>query len=324
MMSRRTAAATVALALTGALSGCVTVHGETAVVPATTKAEAEKVLSKYLSTSNKANRNHDAALAATVERGALGEVNQASLKVARALRPEGAKDFRPLELTDTRFHIPRQAGWPKFFLADATGKGTSGERRVLLAFTRDGIGEPWRASYRAVVDAADVPEFAEDEEGHAVAFPAPDTKSVALAAEPDELSKAYVKQLKDGKGPFADGPYTSGKRENRRKNTNRPTARNEWADQAADSTRYAPFGLYTGKGDALVFFTSHLHTKQTAATGYKPSVLPEVEPLLKGQVKRSLTQTLLLQHAVLVPTADSGDKIDFLYQHTGRISAKGE
>ncbi|MBB1245545.1 hypothetical protein GL263_18570 [Streptomyces durbertensis] len=324
MMSRRTAAATVALALTGALSGCVTVHGETAVVPATTKAEAEKVLGTYLSTSNKANRKHDTALAATVERGALGDSNQAALKVSRALEPGGATDFRPLELTDTRFHIPRQAGWPKFFLVDSTGKGSSGERRVLLAFTRDGIGEPWRASYRAVVDAADVPEFAEDEEGHVVAVPADDEKGVALAAEPDELSKAYVGQLKDGKGPFADGPYTSGKRETRRKNANRPAARNEWADQAADSARYAPFGLRTTKGDALVFFASHQHTKQTAATGYTPKVLPEVEPVLKGQVKRSLTQVFLLQHAVLVPTADSGDKIDFLYQGVGRISAKGE
>jgi hypothetical protein len=319
--ARVLAAAGVMTALTATLSGCVTVHGETAIVPATDKAEAKKVLRNFVTVTNQANEAYDADRIATIERGVLGDTDQASLEARRAVDPEGDEDYEPLELTDAQFHIPRQAGWPKFFVTDTTSNRLS-EKRWVLVFSRNAIDEKWKAAYLGLLDPAGLPEFAEDKDGYVKAVPNGGGEDLLIA--PDKLSEAYTTFLRDGRGStFADGPRTTGRREIREKSANRPAARNEWADLPAGSRQYPPMGLYTEEGGALVFFTHH-HTRQTVADGYTPKVHSLVKPLLKGEAKRSLTQVFMGQQAVNVPAEDAGDgQITFLDQRTGIISAKG-
>lgn len=320
-----TAAVAVAGALSVTLSGCMTVHGETAVVSATSKDEAEKVLKEYVSSGNKAGREYDAKLNATIERGALGEASQAALTIDKELDKgrEGAARSQAVKVNDSRFHIPQQAGWPKFFMVDtATSLRPSGDARLLLAFTRESVDERWKASFHALVDTSDLPEFAEDSDGHVKAVPNGGGKDLLVA--PHELSQAYADYLSKGEGEFADGRHTSQERENRAKRGTTKLARNEWADLPASSEQYPPFGLYTKDGGAMVFFASHMHAKQTTTKGYTPGLPDRAKPLLKGDLKSSLTLSYVVQHTVRVPADKSDDQITYLYNGRGLTGAKSE
>lgn len=327
MKTRVLAAAVSTVVLTGMLSGCMTVRGENAVVPATTKSEAEKVLEDYVSDSNEAYRERDTKLNASIERGAQGEGSQGQIKTLAALDPDKKQQPDPLKVTDSKFHIPQQAGWPKFFVVDTASNversAKAGENRLLLAFTRQSVKERWKASYQAVVAASDVPEFAEDKDGHVEAVPMNEADD--LLATPGKLSEAYTSYLADGKGDFADGPHTSGKREKRANLKPRKGVRTEFADLPADNKSYAPFALRTKGGDALAFFTMHQHTKVTVAAGMKPQMRAGAKALLEGEAKQSVTEIFVLQQLVRVPTVENkADGIVFLSQTAQRTAAKGE
>ncbi|MTE18787.1 hypothetical protein F0L17_06485 [Streptomyces sp. TRM43335] len=305
------------------LTGCVTVHGEEALVPATTEAEAAKVLEHFTETNNEANRALDAELNATIETGPLGTVDQAGLRARRAVHPQGNPDHRPLELDDARFLIPRQAGWPKFFVADTASDRSPG-KRWLLVFTRGGIEEDWKASYLSVLAPAAMPEFERDGEGHVEAVPVDETAGLALA--PRDLSGAYADYLREGGDTFADGALTSALRERRKETAVGSGSRTEWADLPAEDARYAPVGLRTRDGGALVFFTTHHQMRQTVAEGYRPQVKdPYVKALLEGTPRQSVTYLRLALQVAAVPAADAADPtVRLLYRLQRLTGAKGE
>ncbi|HEV7626215.1 MAG TPA: hypothetical protein VGO89_06940 [Streptomyces sp.] len=318
---RLLAAATTTAVLTATLSGCVTVHGETAVIPAVSKSEAKKVLKGFTDTSNKANRAYDAELNSTIETGALGAIDQAGLKSRKSVQAAGNPDYEPLQLSDARFLIPKQAGWPKFFVAD-TQSNRSATGRWLLVFQRTNAKSAWKASYLAVLQKSELPQFATGKKGYAKAVRPSGSR---LLLSPDELSEAYVSYLGEGKGDFAAGPHTSKRREQREGSANRPGKRTEFADQAAQPPQFAPFGLRTKDGGALVFFSSQHHTKETYAEGYKPPVKdPLVKALMTGTPKQSVTYIRVSEQAVKVPSKKKGGKITFLNRIDGLTSARGE
>ncbi|MET9935755.1 hypothetical protein ABZ054_34135, partial [Streptomyces sp. NPDC006324] len=109
--------AATALALTA--SGCVTVHGELALLPPATEAEAAKALTDFTTAFNRADEAYNPALDADRVTGPLGEINQAGLRARAVSSPDGNAEHEPLELTDARFLLPRKAGWPRWFVADA-------------------------------------------------------------------------------------------------------------------------------------------------------------------------------------------------------------
>ncbi|UNZ22048.1 hypothetical protein HC362_23600 [Streptomyces sp. 891-h] len=316
------AAAVTAGALLASLTGCVTVHGESAVVPALSKAEAAKVLGTFVKKNNQANTAYDAELNATIESGALGAIDQAGLKSRKEVRPKGNPDYRPLELTDTRYLIPEQAGWPKFFVTDSKSN-RKGQGRWLFVFQRDRADGPWKASYLSVVDPGEIPRFARDEHGHVKAVPV--GGGSGLTVSPDQLSKRYARYLQEGAGEdFAPGPHTSKVREQREKAMKRTSVRNEFADQAAQPPQFAPFGLRTKDGGALVFFTSHHHHKQTLPKGYQPQIKdPLVKALMSGTPKHSVTFKRVSEQAVTVPAKGKKGKVTFLSRIEGLTAAQG-
>lgn len=318
---RLLAAATTTAVLTGTLSGCVTVHGETAVVPAVSKSEARKVLKKFNKTSNKANRAYDAELNTTIETGALGAIDQAGLKSRKSVQAGGNPKYDPLRLSDPRFLIPKQAGWPKFFVADTRSNRTP-NGRWLFVFQRANADSKWKASYLAVLTNSEMPQFVTGKGGYAKAVRGTGSK---LVLSPDELSDAYVSYLGEGTGEFEPGEHTSQRREKRKGSANRPGKRTEFADQPAQPPQFAPFGLRTRDGGALVFFASHHHTKETYAKGYKPPVKDAlVKALMTGTPEQSVTYIRVSEQAVKVPPKKSGEKITFLNRIDGLTSAKGE
>ncbi|MFB6776327.1 hypothetical protein ACFCX0_02605 [Streptomyces sp. NPDC056352] len=307
-------------------SGCVTVHGELEVVPAATKSEAAKALAAFTTAYNAADKAYDPALDADRVTGSLGAINQAGLKARQKNSPGGNANHRPLELTDATYVIPKKAGWPRWFVADTDSNRDqdSGKQdtRWLIVFLRSGPDAGWRAAYLSVVAPAAVPAFAKDSDGRARPVA---TDSSELSVAPKDLSTEYTEYLQKGAPDvFAPGVATSGWRDARR-TTRQAGFSYQYIDQPLDSGTFGPLGLETEDGGALVFFSSKHFEQQTAAKGLRPPVNADVQALLTGEVKTTLTKERVSSQLVYVPKkgAANGAKVIMLNRLPGLTAAKG-
>ncbi|GAA4788203.1 hypothetical protein GCM10023220_10790 [Streptomyces ziwulingensis] len=301
-------------------SGCVVVHGEREILPSATRAEAVKALEKFTSAYNRADKAYDASADAAYTTGALGAIDAARLTAGRANNPDGNPSHQPLKLTDAKFTIPKKAGWPRWFVADALGN-KGGDLRWVLVFTRDGLDETWQAAYLTLLSPDDVPEFRTDSDGWAEAVAA---DSERLAVPPAELSKEYATYLQDGGDTFAPGAQTSAWRAQRAKAT-RPGLATQYIDEPLTSGDFAPLALRTKDGGALVFFTTRHFEKQTAAQSASvPAPNKDVRALTDGEIKQSLTMEFVSNEVALNPAKGSGeDQVTVLARVQGLTSAKG-
>lgn len=305
------------------LTGCVTVHGEREIIPAVTKAGAAEALDRFTDGYNKANRELDPAVNAQVETGALHAMSQADLKARRVEHPGGLPDYPALKLTDARFVIPEQAGWPKFFVADTDSNRD--DNRWLVVFTRGGADEPWKAAYLSVLSREEVPEFTVDEDGWAQ--PVTGGSGSGLLTDPAKLSPAYTDYLQSGEGRlFSAGYATSGQLEYREQESRTPRYWTQFADQPAKPPEYAPLALRTEDGGALAFFAAHHTQKQTMAEGFTINKINDTKAnaLLTGEAEKTLTLIRISQSAVKVPAADeAGGQVVFLNRLEGLTAARG-
>ncbi|MEU3528254.1 hypothetical protein AB0E62_31050 [Streptomyces sp. NPDC038707] len=310
------AAALTALSLT--VSGCVVVHGEREVLPAATRAEAVRAVTAFTDAYNKADKAYDSSVDAPYVTGALADIDSARLKAGHVNNPSGNPAHTPLTLTDVKITIPKKAGWPRWFVADARGN-KGGDVRWVLVFTRGDLAERWRVAYLTLMVPGTVPEFEKDADGWAEAVPA---DAGGLAVRPDALSKTYATYLKDGGKAFADGRDTSGLRAARKKEAEKPGLVRQFIDEPLAHGAYAPLALRTADGGALVFFTTHHYEKRTAATG-TTLLIPnkDVRALVKGEVKQSLTMESIANEVVLDPAG--GGPVRMLGRVQGLTSAQG-
>ncbi|GEK00597.1 putative lipoprotein [Streptomyces sp. 1-11] len=295
------------------------VHGEREVLPAAGRAEAARALRQFTDAYNRADKAYDRSLDAKHVTGALADIDGARLTAGHANSPSGNANHSPLELTDAKFTIPKKAGWPRWFVADAkANKG--GDARWLLVFTRDALTGPWQVAYLTLVAPGDVPQFKKDADGWAEAVPA---GAEGLTVPPAELSKDYASHLKSGGNTFADGPYTSVLRANRKKLAKRPGLVRQFIDEPLTGGDYAPLALRTADGGALVFFSTHHYEKQTAAVGTSvPAPNRDVRALTKGEIKQSLTLEIVANEAALDPAG--GGRVSVLGRVQGLTAAQGE
>ncbi|MET8945069.1 hypothetical protein ABZX30_16175 [Streptomyces sp. NPDC004542] len=311
------AASLTALSLTA--SGCVVVHGEREVLPATTRAEAAKALRQFTDAYNAADKAYDRSLDADHVTGAFGDIDGARLKAGHVNSPDGNPGHTPLKLSDAKYTIVKKAGWPRWFVVDAAAN-KGGAARWLFVFTRDDVTEPWQAAYVTLVAPGSVPEFTKDADGWGEAVPA---NSASLAVEPGTLSQAYATYLKSGGSAFADGTHTSGWRKDRAKGARKPGLVTQYIDEPLTSGDYAPLALRTADGGALVFFTTHHYEKRTAAAGTSvPVPGDDVKALTKGEIKQSLTLEFISNEVALDPKP--GGKVSVLGRIQGLTGAQGE
>ncbi|MFF3449391.1 hypothetical protein ACFYXJ_19900 [Streptomyces sp. NPDC002667] len=306
-----------------AASGCVVVHGEREVVPATTRADAARALAGFTAAYNKADATYDRSKDADRVSGPLAAIDGARLKAGHLGNPGGNPAHSALTFDDARFSIPAKAGWPRWFVADATAnKGVPGSR-WLLVFTRDTVREPWQAAYLTVLGAGDVPKFATDSAGWAQPVAADDP---ALAIEPRRLGRSYADYLRSGGETFAAGVHTSQWRAQREKYASRPGLARQYIDEPLSSGGYAPVGLRTADGGALVFFATHRFEKETAAAGTEiPSPGADVQALTTGEIGQSLTLEFVSNQVALDPPKGSGrGQVSVLGRVEGLTGAKGE
>ncbi|WP_199552708.1 hypothetical protein [Streptomyces sp. N35] len=293
------------LALTA--SGCVTVHGEREIVPAATKSEAAQALEGFTAAYNKADKAYDPALSQKHVTGALGAINQAGLKAKAKNAPDGNPKHAALELTDAEFAIPKKAGWPRFFVADTDSNrdvddDPAKDTHWFLVFVKHAVDDPWQVAYLNILTPGEVPQFKTDKDGFATVA---DAGTNELAVAPGRLPAAYATYLQDGGKEFADGPHTSGWRADREARESSPGWSRQWVDQPEQAGDFAPLGLRTKDGGAFVFFATRHFEKQTASEGLKITVPKDVEALLTGQVKQSITLERVSNLAAQVPAKNA-------------------
>ncbi|MEW2574096.1 hypothetical protein [Streptomyces sp. NPDC047070] len=316
-----TAASVTVLSVTA--SGCVVVHGEREILPGATKSEAARALRDFTTAYNKANGANDPSLDADRVTGALGDIDGAKLKAGGKNQPGGNANYVPLKLTDTEFTIPEKAGWPRWFVTDSKANKGRAEDRWLMVFTRGDANEVWQVAYLTISPAEAIPTFKKNEDGWAE----PVTANAAdLAVAPGKLPQQYATYLKDGGSAFADGAHTTKWRADRAKSAERPGLAQQYIDEPLTSGDYAPVGLRTADGGALVFFTTRHYQKQTAAPGVPINVTnADVKALMTGEPKQSLTLESISNQAVLDPPKSASDqKVKFLSRIQGLTAAKGE
>ncbi|MFK4064295.1 hypothetical protein [Streptomyces sp. NPDC029674] len=311
-------AAVTALALTA--SGCVTVHGEREIVPAATKAEADRALEEFLVAYNKADKTYDPAQDAARITGPLGAINQGGLKSRRVQHPDGNPKHVPLELTDRTYAIPKKAGWPRWFVADTKANRRS-DLRWLWVFTKSGPDQLWRATYLNLVSPQKMPQLKKDEDGWAEPV---GVKAADLALAPSQLGKEYTSYLRSGGDAFAPGDHTSRWKAYRDRNGKRAGLAVQYIDEPQNGGTFAPLGLRTEDGGALVFFATRHYEKQTAFKGLSPKVDADAKALLKGEVRQSLLLDRVSNQVVVDPKKSGGDKVAFLGRLQGLTGAKGE
>ncbi|WP_312866480.1 hypothetical protein [Streptomyces boluensis] len=306
-------------------SGCVTVHGEREIVPAATEAEAAEALKDFTKSYNAAEAKADPAEDAGRVTGPFGAVKQASWKAGSIQKKDGAalKTPTPLKLSDVNYTIPKQAGWPRWFVTDsASNKFQDGSFRWVMVFTRDGIAEKWEASYLAFVKPGDMPEFKKDKDGFAEPVRADDPK---LAVAPENLSKKYVSYLKGGGKGFADGSYTTDWLAERAKNEKRLGMATQYVDEPQNTGDFAPVGLRTKNGGAFAFFSTRHFEKRTASEGLNLRISDDVRALMKGDAKGAVTLEYAAGQAATVPLKGAnGAQVQILNRVQGLTGAKGE
>ncbi|MEU6095322.1 hypothetical protein [Streptomyces sp. NPDC047079] len=312
-------ATTVAAAVSMTASGCVVVHGEREVVPTATRAEAAHALKDFLTAYNKADKTYDRSQDADRVTGALAAIDGGKLEAGHRNNPNGNPGHVPLKLSDATFTIPKKAGWPRWFVADTHANKGSVDAHWLFVFTRSDPDKVWAVSYLTILGADDVPTFEKDKDGWAEPVTADDT---ALAVRPRGLSAAYTSYLRNGGDAFAPGTHTSQWRDTRLKNARKPGLARQYLDEPLTSGTYAPVGLRTTDGGALVFFATRHYEKQTAAPGVNINVSDaNIKALVTGEVKQSLTLEFVSNQAVLDPARG---KVRFLSRVVGLTGAKGE
>ncbi|MGY4921312.1 hypothetical protein [Streptomyces sp. 900105755] len=319
-LRRRDRNALIAVSLTAlslTASGCVVVHGEREVLPTTTRAEAAKALRQFTDAYNKADKAYDGSLDADHTTGALADIDSARLKAGHVNSPAGNSAHSALEFDDVTYTIPKKAGWPRWFLADAHGN-KGGDERWLLVFTRNSLDQPFQVAYLTLVAPDAVPKFTTDKDGWAEDVPA---NSAQLAVAPGDLSRDYATYLKSGGTAFADGPHTSGWRTDRKKST-KPGLATQYIDEPLTDGDYAPLALRTTDGGAVVFFTTRYYAKETAAAGTSvPAPNLSVKALTKGEIKQSLTMQFVSNQVALDPAGPG--KVSILGRIQGLTSAQG-
>ncbi|WP_399091779.1 hypothetical protein ACGH2B_20710 [Streptomyces sp. BBFR2] len=288
-----------------------------------TKADAAKALQDFTKGFNKAARTLDPAVNPTYESDALLMIDRAGIKASHAVRPGGNPHAAPLTFRDPRFTVPKQAGWPRFFVADAVTNRKDGSGRYshwFLVFSRDAADAPWRAVYMTALSGAQAPRFKTDADGFAE--PVPVGGDSGLVVDPGKLSTAYADYLRTGEGGlFAPGPRTDAWRRDRDAKSRTLESRIQWLDQPA---RFTPVALRTEDGGALVFFASFYHQQKTVSEGSTMQVSPQVQGVMDKPVEQAtkITLTNLTAQAVQVPAKSAGGKVTVLNYVEARTSAK--
>ncbi len=308
------AAAVTAAGCTAApsTSGNDTAGHAGASAPAVTKAEAARAFQRTVTAFLGAGNAPDAATALA----ATTDVAWVQLSTGRlTARYFGVRvPASPMTLGKPVFYLPRAAGYPRWFVADArigyhvpalparvTWVGAPGgiqwenaDGPALFLCTKASATSPWQlAAASKLAPGVSPPRLSVDGTGHVPTVPLSGT---ALLAQPDIAGPLQAAVVDDGPASpaarvVANGPLTTGIYDNERAGLLGLTApRGDVLQWELEGSHYRKFALRTASGGALVFYAMYLNT-----TVQTPASLALSQPLEPGPaigVPRSLAPLL--------------------------------
>jgi hypothetical protein len=330
LSAARALALTAALAAALPVAACTSGHASSAASarraasPAITAPQARQVWEHFVAVSGaEASKAGNPALALSLETGPRRAVDSASLKALNSGLRTG-KAYRgatvgqvlglpvPPAYDAPAFFLPKQSGYPHFFVAAVTSKLTSNSSSsaagpasadgaeissrgpALMLFEQSSADAPWLlASTSSLAVGETVPKLATDGAGFVPAVPLSDAALVAPPASTGPLQAAMVD---DGPASAAGravaaGPLTTGLYQGARSHADGLTApRGDVYQWQLDGANYPEFALRTADGGALVFYAMNLNT--TVAV---PDVINKGNPIHAGppiQVPDDLRQLL--------------------------------
>ncbi len=183
-----------------------------------TEAEAAKIVDRYVSVNNRANKTNDGKLLSTVEGGALLEQSQAGYKADADLsKKEQAASAEPFSYVDRTYLIPRK-GKATWFAVKTRTKDKEGTSKYpqLIVFDRDkGKGKAkgeWKnvASVSLVDDEKKTVPLAKDKDGF-VRVPADGSGSAGSSAAGVEELSTSLADLYTIRGPLSSSEFADTK-----------------------------------------------------------------------------------------------------------------
>jgi len=355
--TRLLAWAGAALALTAALAaaGCtstpaVTSAGTQAGTQAgsttreVTTAQAGQVFASYVTVADRAASTGDASLALSNVTGVQKLAITTQLKA-------GAGALARYRYGTPAFDLPRQNGYPRWFVASVTRSATGGQGspggtaglslaaagQVLMVFQQGSATAPWLLSSTSQLPAGvSVPPLATDSAGYAATVP---LNSGAQLARPDAAGPLQAAVVDDGPASpatqvVAAGNLTTGIYAAARAALTAPAG--DIYQWELEGTHYANFALRTADGGALVFYGMYLDSAvevpaipnkgvvqagpPITVPGYLAFLLPPGQPVPR---LRLATQQLLSFAAVDPPAkaASTAAKIQVIAIGGGLIYA---
>ncbi len=278
--TRLLAWAGAALALTAALAaaGCTSTPATAgagtqagSTTPEVTTAQAGQVFASYVAVASRAASTGDVSLALSNVTGVQKLAITTQLKAARS----GAGALSRYRYGTPAFYLPRQGGYPRWFVASVTRSlvgqqfspgGTAGlslaaTGQVLMVFQQDSATAPWLLSSTSQLPAGvSVPPLATDSAGYVATVP---LNSGAQLARPDTTGPLQAAVVDDGPASpaakvVAAGSLTTGIYAAARAARTPPAGDvYQWELQG---THYSNFALRTADGGALVFYGMYLNS----------------------------------------------------------------
>jgi hypothetical protein len=285
-------------------------------LPAITKSDAERVVSRYWQVNNEANESYSDSLLGTIESGSSYTMDAGSYRFA--LGETDRTPYVPFKLTGTRYYIPRlpRTSYPRWFVVRgsyvtlSTGKNLGS---AYLVFAQSSAGAPWKDVVEPdILPGQALPQIATDSGGYAESVTADDT---GLNMAPDkigEVTAAWLNQvasstsnsvIKDEAGNLTDLKdevfWRSGE-----------------GGPALDATdtHSVPadpvFALKTTTGGALVFYTTTAQLTLTPPDGGTISALtiPGYYSPSSSAGLTSATVGYVEQFATYIPAAGNSDR----------------
>ena len=247
--------------------------------PAITKAEAERVVSRYWQVNNQANESYSDSRLATIESGSSYTMDAGSYRFA--LGSTDRTPYAAFELTGTRYYIPRlpQTAYPRWFVVRGSYVTLSAGKNLgsaYIVFAQDSPGAAWKdVTEPDILPGRTMPQISTGNGGYAESVAADAT---GLSVAPDKIGQVtatwldQVASSTSNTAVLADAGNLTDLKDEVFWRSGEGGATFDAADPhsvPADPV----FALMTTSGGALVFYTVAAHLVLTPPDGDTISAL---------------------------------------------------
>lgn len=244
---------------TAAASDCTPSTAKPAPAPVLlTRQAAAKILARYITLNNEANRKRSPAVNGLIETATVREQSRAEFEMYPYWTPADRKQMAPFTYNTPRFYIPRtvptaQRPW---FAVLAHGSWST-KQWAYMVFTQVSAGQ-WRLAAESALDTGQsVPKITVDAQGYATALdPSAPGLAMTPASLPTAVNDLYLTGGKKAGRALATTPDSTAQRKAfaAEKTFLRPYARSQFV--ALTNPYPAAYALRTTDGGALVIASS--------------------------------------------------------------------